>query len=72
MSYVIFIQTTEILIKEEKKTTKKKFDIFLSIMNHVKIVLQKVSKISKNSAVEVILEPIQYSVKLSLVPKKLE
>ena len=40
MSYGILIWTTEISIKEElKKTTKKKFDIFLSIMNHVKIVL---------------------------------
>ena len=39
MSYGILIWTTEISIKEElKKTIKKKFDIFLSIMNHVKIV----------------------------------
>ena len=72
MSYGILIWTTEISIKEElKKTTKKKFDIFLSIMNHVKIVLYKVSKISKNSPVEVIMEPIQNSVKSSLVLKKL-
>ena len=35
MSYGILIWTSEGL----KKTTKKKFDIFLSIMNHVKIVL---------------------------------
>ena len=41
MSYGILIWTTEISFKEElKKTTKKKFYfLFISIMNHVKILL---------------------------------
>ena len=61
MSYVIFVQTTEILVKEElKKTTEK--EIWHFSFYH---------EPCQNSAVEVILEPIQNSVKSSLVLKKL-